>query len=64
MSAIEDHDLRTTYAECRVVRLEPRRKESGLVGQDLVLLGLWGVVGVADGARHRRREQPLSRGRM
>jgi hypothetical protein len=60
MSAIEHHVLRTTHAERRVVRLDPRALGSGLVGQDLVLLGLWGVVGVVDGARHRRREQLLS----
>jgi hypothetical protein len=60
MPAIEDHNLGKTYAEQRVVRLEPRSQESGLVGQDLVLLGLWGVVGVADGVRHRRRKQPFS----
>jgi hypothetical protein len=59
MSAVEIHDLGKTYAEQRVVRLEPRALRSGLVGQDLVLLGLWGVVGVADGVRHRRREPPL-----
>ena len=60
MSAIKTHDLRTTYAEHRVVHFEPRAQGSGLVGQDLVLLGLWGVVGVVDGVRHRQREQLLS----
>jgi hypothetical protein len=49
-----------TNAEHRVVRLEPRTQRSGLIGQDLVLLGLWGVVGVVDGGRHREREQLLS----